>query len=165
MAGFPSFFEKRSSCSSSSRRILVPEIRPKAETTAPATRAKAATNNPLNINNSLVAGVAGSDKRIGIDSSVVLNESPGTATATTATGSLDGVAHVAAVADPTSYEPIYQRGSSRPVLTTEQVMSMPLRRCLDCFKFEIPGAYCKFYGQPMPDPIKPCRCRHFRLPD
>ena len=70
---------------------------------------------------------------------------------------------VAGVADPTSYESVYERKSERPVLTKEQTLAIPLRSCLDCFRFQIADACCTFYDAVMSAPTRPCRCRHYRL--
>jgi len=157
MAGFTSFFEKRSRCSSVAVGILVQPKTPDNEREVPATPAKAATTSPIKINKGLVAGVAGANKQRDIENSIALDKYPCCYTATTATHGLG------AEADPTSYEPEYKKGQERPVLTMQQLMAIPLRKCLDCFQFNIAGAYCNYYDAVMPAPTRPCRCRHYRL--
>ncbi len=163
MAGFPSFFEKRSRISSSSAQTLVPQKTSDSETELPIAHATTATYTPLKINKVVLAGVAGSDEHVALENSPDRNKYLGTATAKPATREMHAVAVVASVADPTTYEPVYRKGQERPVLTLEQLMAIPLRNCLSCFRFEIPNACCTFYDAVMPEPARPCRCRHYRL--
>ena len=164
MAGFPSFFENCSRISSSSRQTLVQSEVDDSKANETATPAKAATNSPIEINKVFVAGVAASNRQKDLGNKVSPDKYLAAATAKPATPILPTVAGVADVATPDlpSQEPVYMLGEERPVLTRDQMLAIPIRNCLDCFRFQVAGAYCKFYGHLMSDPTRPCRCRHFR---
>ena len=164
MNGFPSFFEKRSSCSRSNGRIPICRDTDIATNATVATAANPATATPSNINNKYVAVVAKENRVEALENSDELNQYPCFATATDATNNLFAAVEPATVAtpDPTSHEPVYMSGEERPVLTRDQILAIPIQNCLDCFRFQVAEAHCKFYGHFMPEPTKPCRCRHFR---
>ena len=159
MAGFPSFFETCSSCSSSNRDTPGKHKTGDDASSMPATVATPATNTPIEINKGFVASVATQNRPTDLESRVVRDKCLSAATATTATGDFFDVAGVAGVA---INEPAFERGQNRPILSRDQLLALPLRSCLDCNQFAIARAYCSFYDAVLPDPTRECRCRHYR---